>query len=80
MEPKLHLFNLMLKTTRKSQLELPWWLEDGTEICPACGQTYVYETGYRCAGCDMPICSICVEYEVAAELLCQICVECESEY
>jgi hypothetical protein len=39
----------------------PWWLEVGTEICPVCHHMYPYETEYRCARCDGPVCSTCLE-------------------
>ena len=45
---------------RKTANKLPWWLEQGVEICPACNHTYVYQTEYRCEVCDGPVCSICV--------------------
>jgi hypothetical protein len=54
----------------KAKRNLPWWLESGTEICPACSHTYVYETEYRCVACDGPLCPICVEYTTALEIYC----------
>ena len=50
-----------------------WWLELGREHCSACGQTYVYETGYYCVGCDGGICSICVEETVSTNVFCAQC-------
>ena len=49
-----------------------WWLESGRDDCSSCGQTYVFETGYYCEGCDGPLCSICVE-EVSSGVLCKEC-------
>jgi len=54
----------------KAKRNLPWWLESGNEICPACSHTYVYETEYRCVACDGPLCPICVEYTTALEIYC----------
>ena len=50
-----------------------WWLELGREHCFACGQTYVYETGYYCAGCDGGLCSICVEETISTDIFCIQC-------
>lgn len=58
--------NVVAKTKRN----LPWWLEAGTEICPACGHTYLYETEYRCFTCDGPLCPICVESTTELEIYC----------
>ena len=59
----------------KRQQVTPWWLEDGTEICSPCGQTYAYQTEYRCAFCDGPICALCVETTVSLEFFCPECRE-----
>jgi len=32
------------KTVRGAKPKLPWWLEEGTEICPAYSHAYVYQT------------------------------------
>ncbi len=56
----------------KLRLASPWWLEPGTEICPACHHLYLYETEYRCADCDAPRCPNCVQVERALTL----CLEC----
>lgn len=52
--------------------KLQWWLEPGTETCSECGHAYVYETEYRCIGCDVTICSICVG-DFIREILCISC-------
>jgi len=51
-----------------------WWLEGGTEICPACSHAYVYETQSRCAACDGAVCMECVQ-TVSLETFCPDCVE-----
>jgi hypothetical protein len=52
----------------------PWWLEEGTEICSPCGQAYAYQTEFRCAFCDGPICPFCVE-TMSVEIACPECYE-----
>lgn len=37
----------------------PWWAEGGSELCPFCEQTYVYEMEVRCYDCDRPSCPHC---------------------
>ena len=32
----------------------PWWLDEGSETCPACSHAYVIQTEYRCVACDGP--------------------------
>jgi len=56
-----------------------WWLEEGTEICPACSQTYVIQTEYRCAACDGPLCGLCVEDTFEIEIFCRDCVGAASD-
>jgi hypothetical protein len=64
---------------RKTKQNTPWWLEAGTEICPACSQTYVIQTEYRCAACDGPLCGVCVESTIETEIICAGCAGAESE-
>jgi hypothetical protein len=52
-----------------------WWLEEGTEICPACNQLYLYETEYRCVDCDGPMCSQCVPVKQTLTIVCPTCLE-----
>ena len=59
---------------RKTKQNAPWWLEEGTEICPACSHTYVIQTEYRCVACDGAICAMCVETVTTTEVLCVGCV------
>lgn len=63
--------NAFLKiVAAKTKRNLPWWLESGSEICPACGHAYVYQTEYRCFACDGPLCPLCVEYTSEFEIFC----------
>jgi hypothetical protein len=72
-ELKLHSF---LEAMAKLRLVQAWWLEQGTEICPACNQLYLYETEYRCLDCDGPICSQCVQMKQTLKIVCPTCLEC----
>ena len=36
-----------------------WYLSDGDEECPHCGQWYAYELEVRCVDCDAPSCPNC---------------------
>src|SRR6266498_3165553 len=65
---------LRLRTVKKTKQNLPWWLEQGVEICPACGHTYVYQTEYRCVECDGPVCSVCVTRTIEMEFSCPTCI------
>lgn len=38
---------------------VPWYLSDGDEECPHCGQWYSYELEVRCTDCDAPSCPHC---------------------
>jgi hypothetical protein len=62
----------------KIKQRLPWWLEEATEECPACGGAYVYMTEYRCDACDGPVCFDCVKRTIAVEILCPGCHEAEA--
>lgn len=68
---------LLTSGMRKSKLNRPWWLEDGTDICPACNQAYAYQTEYRCVACDGPVCAMCVETTIEIEIFCSGCVSSE---
>jgi hypothetical protein len=66
---------LYLKSiVRKSNRNRPWWLEGGMEICPACSQSYAYQTEYRCSACDGTVCAMCVEQTIEIEIFCPTCV------
>jgi hypothetical protein len=56
---------------------MPWWLEDGTEVCPICRQLYLYETEYRCTDCDGPMCESCVQTRESLTVVCGPCLECD---
>ena len=49
-----------------------WWLEAGSETCPACSHTYAYRTEFYCLDCDGPVCALCVETHTV-ESLCPDC-------
>lgn len=53
------------------------WLESGNERCPHCLTLYWHETGYRCTGCDGPICAHCIEIETAGSAC--LCPGCPSD-
>jgi hypothetical protein len=63
----------------RSRLVNPWWLEPGTEICPACHQLYLYETEYRCFDCDGPRCQNCVQVRQALTMVCLDCFDCSEQ-
>jgi hypothetical protein len=52
-----------------------WWLSDGDEECPHCGQLYVYELEYRCPDCDSPVCLHCKKQHSAGHHVCPECLE-----
>lgn len=47
------------QTDASPAFQSPWWLQDGHEECPHCGQPYHLERERRCAGCDSPSCADC---------------------
>src|SRR5437588_10262963 len=62
-----------LDRVRKTKHNRAWWLEEGAEVCPACGQTYVFQTEYRCEGCDGVVCAICAIRTTEIEIFCPPC-------
>ncbi len=60
----------------KQRAAMPWWLDDGTEICPACKQLYLYETQFRCSDCDGPSCGECVETSSSVTVVTVTCSAC----
>jgi hypothetical protein len=62
-------FTAMAKTSKNP----PWWLEEGTESCPACSHAYVYQTECRCVACDGAVCMECVQ-TISLETFCPDCV------
>ena len=61
----------------KRKQNAPWWLDEGTEVCPACSHTYAIQTEYRCVECDGPLCGMCVEITFESEITCRDCVPAE---
>lgn len=57
---------------------VPWWVEGGSETCPFCLQSYVYELEIRCHDCDSPLCPQCVVTERFA-LVNHLCPDCLEE-
>lgn len=62
----------------------PWWAEGGSELCPFCEQTFVYEMEVRCVDCDRPACPHCACCDVVESLTvmthrCPECVAPEGE-
>ena len=56
---------------------IPYWLNDGTELCPACTHLHVYETVLRCTGCDRAVCPHCAVVHTVQRITW--CPECRAE-
>jgi hypothetical protein len=69
----------MAKPRRMANKTEAWWLADGTETCPACSQSYAYQTEIRCIDCDEAICPICVQVTTTLEFSCPDCVPSETK-
>lgn len=54
---------------------VPWWLADGDEECPHCGQLYYIELEFRCPDCDRAVCPHCKKKHAQGHYLCPECVE-----
>ena|SRR5204863_5751132 len=67
----------LFESVCKSKQNSPWWLDEGTEVCPACSHAYVIQTEYRCVACDGPMCGLCVETIIETEILCCSCLPAE---
>gem|GEM_PF-957212 len=65
---------LVCEAMRVSKQNSPWWLDEGSELCPACSHAYVIQTEYRCVACDGPLCGMCVETTIDVEVFCPSCV------
>src|SRR5437016_9054351 len=63
----------VLDRVRKTKHNRAWWLEEGAEVCPACGQTYVFQTEDRCEGCDGVVCAMCATQTTEIEIFCPPC-------
>lgn len=65
----------MPKVKSKAQsAATPWWLSNGDEECPHCGQLYIYELEFRCPACDGPCCAHCKTEHAAGHHVCPECV------
>lgn len=62
------------KAKPTSKKAAPWWLEDGDEDCPHCGQPYIYELEFRCSACDGPACAHCKQVHREGHLVCPDCL------
>ena len=71
----------MPKAKAKAQTTVAaWWLSDGDEECPHCGQLYIYELEFRCPDCDGPCCAHCKKLHADNRHLCPECYEgCEDQ-
>ena len=64
----------MLKAKAKAaSLNVPWWLSDGDEECPHCGQLYIVEVEFRCPECDGSLCPHCKVVHVEGHHVCPDC-------
>src|SRR5205807_5972143 len=62
-----------LENVRKTKHKRAWWLEEDAEVCPACVQTYAFQTEYRCTGCDGVVCAMCATQTTEIEIFCPPC-------
>jgi hypothetical protein len=64
----------MRKTHPETKVSVvAWWLHEGTEECPQCGQLYAYELEFRCPDCDTPSCPHCKQQHPAGRAACREC-------
>lgn len=63
------------RSKSKSRIPVPWWLQQGDEECPHCGQPYIYELEFRCSDCDGPCCAHCKQIHREGHEVCPQCVE-----
>lgn len=61
-----------------SREAVPWWAGGGSESCPFCHQSYVYELEVRCHRCDRPLCPQCVVTE-RLTVVSHRCPECTED-
>jgi hypothetical protein len=57
---------------------LPWWLEEGSELCTACETYHHAEALVVCAWCDGSLCACCT-VEVLVERIVVLCPGCARE-
>lgn len=53
---------------------VPWYLMEGDEECPHCGQWYTFELEFRCPDCDSPGCPHCKHPHADRRFVCPGCV------
>ena len=53
---------------------LSWWLIEGDEECPHCGQLYLYELEFRCPECDTAVCLHCRTPHPDGHPVCPSCL------
>jgi hypothetical protein len=53
----------------------PWWLTEGEEECPHCGQLYFLELELRCSACDGPSCPHCKVRLAEGRIVCPECAD-----
>lgn len=53
----------------------PWWLMEGDEECPGCGELYIYELEFRCPECDTISCMHCRRRHSDGRWICVSCAE-----
>ncbi|HET7273604.1 MAG TPA: hypothetical protein VFI91_00370 [Longimicrobiaceae bacterium] len=53
---------------------IPYWLDDGTEMCESCTHLHILQMEYRCVACDRPLCVHCfVIVRETHEVFCEKC-------
>jgi hypothetical protein len=61
-------------TSKRANKAMPWYLGEGDEECPHCGQWYSYELEFRCPDCDSPSCPHCKSKHAEDRFVCPGCV------
>ncbi len=59
---------MSLEKTRQTS-----WILNGTEICSACSQLYLYEMECYCGDCDVALCVLCSRRVEPKRFLCASC-------
>lgn len=60
----------------QTELDLPWFLEEGPGQCSSCEHFYHFEALVDCVGCDGPVCTQCVAVVIETrETYCPACNE-----
>jgi hypothetical protein len=58
---------------------VPWWLSEGDEDCPGCGQFYLAEVEFHCPDCDTPTCLHCRKRSPDGRWVCTSCATPDNE-